>query len=46
MVILSNLDGMVGGELEVLRLNLGGKEATEKLKEVGIPIEHVESYSY
>lgn len=46
VVILSDLEGMVGGELEVLRLNLGGKEATLKLQETGIPLEHVESHSY
>ena len=37
---------MVGGELEVLKLNLGGREATEKLKETGLPMEHIQSYSY
>jgi hypothetical protein len=46
VVILSDLTGMVGGELEVLRLNLGGKEATQKLQEIGIPLEHVEAHSY
>lgn len=31
VIILSDIEDMVGGELEVLRKNLGGKEATKKL---------------
>lgn len=46
VIILSDLTNMVGGELEVLKLNLGGRENTEKLKETGIPQEHVEAISY
>jgi len=46
VIILSDLTNMVGGELEVLKLNLGGREATEKLKETGIPQEHVDAISY
>jgi hypothetical protein len=46
VIMISDLTDMVGGELEVLRLNLGGKENTLKLKETGIPREHVDTVSY
>lgn len=32
VILLSNLEGMVGGELEVLEMDLGGRNATEMLK--------------
>jgi len=37
VVILSDMDGMVGGELEVLEQNLGSPEATESLRRQGGP---------
>ena len=46
VIMLSDLTDMEGGELEVLRLNLGGKENTLKLAETGIPREYVDSVSY
>lgn len=43
---MSDIEGMVGGKLEVLEKNLGGKEATLKLAETGVPKEFVEQQSY
>jgi len=43
VIILSDIEDMVGGELEVFRKNLGGKEATKKLAEEGLPQEYIEA---
>jgi len=37
VIILSDMDGMVGGELEVLKMDLGTPEATEAIKREGGP---------
>jgi len=47
VVILSNMDGMVGGELEVLNQNLGTPEATESIRrQGGPPRDKVKQVSY
>ena len=46
MIILSDIEDMIGGELEVLRLNLGGQQATRDLQEKGLPQEHIEKQTY
>lgn len=46
VIILSDIEDMVGGELEVFRKNLGGKEATKKLAAEGLPQEYIEAQSY
>lgn len=43
VVILSDITDMVGGELQVLRKNLGGVEATLEVTKNGVPEEHVET---
>lgn len=39
VIIISDIDDMIGGELQVLEKSLGGKEATLKLQEEGVPLE-------
>jgi len=47
VIILSDMEGMVGGELEVLKMELGGKEVTDALeRDGGPPQEKVEKISY
>ena len=42
MIILSDIEGMVGGKLETLEKKLGGKEATLALARTGgVPSEFV-----
>jgi hypothetical protein len=45
IIILSDIEDMVGGELEVFRNNIG-KEATKKLLTEGLPQEYIEAQSY
>jgi len=46
VIILSDIKDMVGGELQVLQKNLGGKEATLKMCQNGVPEKYVENQSY
>lgn len=46
VIILSDITDMQGGELQVLRKNLGGVEATLRMTQEGVPDEYVESQSY
>lgn len=46
VIILSDIKDMVGGELQVLQKNLGGKENTLKMCKDGVPEKFVENQSY
>jgi hypothetical protein len=47
VIVLSDIEGMDGGELEVLKMDLGSPEATEALRRSGgPPQEYVEKISY
>jgi hypothetical protein len=46
VVIISDIEGMEGGALEVLKMELGTPEATEMMREKGPPEELVETISY
>jgi hypothetical protein len=46
VVIISDIEGMNGGSLEVLKMELGTPEGTEMMREKGPPAELVEQISY
>lgn len=46
VIIISDIEGMVGGSLEVLKMDLGSPEATEMMRNTGPPEELIESISY
>jgi hypothetical protein len=47
VIVLSDVEGMDGGNLEVLNMDLGSREATDALKrDGGVPQEFTEQISY
>lgn len=46
VVIISDIEGMDGGALEVLKMDLGSPEATDMMRDRGPPRELVEQINY